>query len=197
MFSQQQWRFSVRVDKSSLNQPLSILLDNILRDSISDQLRLFEIVKGKENEIACQIEAGYSPKLWFILQGFASAGSERKFVLKTVEKNQAARHQSFITLTKNNDELIMLYWNKPILSYRFSVINPPAGVSPLFKKSGFIHPLFSPEGEILTRIQAPDHYHHFGLLGPWTLTKINHRKVDFWNIGDGLGTVRFSDYCRK
>ena len=193
LFSQQQWRFSVRVDKSSLNQPLSIPLDNILRDSISDKLRLFEILDGKENEIACQLETGYSSKLWFILQGLTSAGSERKFVLKTVEKNRTPLPHSFITLTKNNDEVIMQCRNKPILAYRFSTINPPDGVSPLFKKSGFIHPLFSPEGEILTRIQAPDHYHHFGIWGPWTLTKINHRKVDFWNIGDGLGTVRFSD----
>ena len=149
LFSQQQWRFSVRVDKSSLNQPLSIPLDNILRDSISDKLRLFEILDGKENEIACQLEIGYSSKLWFILQGLTSAGSERKFVLKAVEKNRTPLPQSFITLTKNNDEVIMQYRNKSILAYRFSTINPPDGVSPLFKKSGFIHPLFSPKTNIL------------------------------------------------
>ena len=71
---------------------------------------------------------------------------------------------------------------------------PPAGVDTIFKKSGYLHPLISPGGDTLTRIQPPDHYHHYGLWGPWTRTKIENRSVDFWNLGEGQGTVLFNKF---
>jgi hypothetical protein len=92
----------------------------------------------------------------------------------------------------DKDTLRLMYQGKPILSYRHSVMDVPAGVDPLFKRSGFIHPLWSPAGHVLTRVQAPDHYHHYGIWGPWTLTTINGQEVDFWNLAKGEGTVRFA-----
>lgn len=79
-----------------------------------------------------------------------------------------------------------------ILSYVHAIKDVPPGVNPLFRRSGFIHPLWSPAGKVLTRIQPPDHYHHYGLWGPWTLTRIEGREVDFWNLNKGQGTVRFA-----
>ena len=81
---------------------------------------------------------------------------------------------------------------KNILSYYHAVHDVPAGVDPLYRRSGFIHPLLSPEGKVLTRIQPSDHYHHYGIWGPWTLTHIEGREVDFWNLKKGQGTVRFA-----
>jgi hypothetical protein len=86
---------------------------------------------------------------------------------------------------------------KPVLSYRFETTFPPEGVNPLYKRSGFIHPLWSPGGEVLSRIQAPDHYHHYGIWGPWTLTHIDDREVDFWNLAKGQGTVKFASFLSQ
>ena len=69
---------------------------------------------------------------------------------------------------------------------------PPEGVDSAYQRSGFIHPLWSPGGEVLTRIQPPDHYHHYGIWAPWTRTHINGREVDFWNLAKKHGTVRFA-----
>lgn len=43
---------------------------------------------------------------------------------------------------------------------------------------------------MLTRIQPPDHYHHYGIWNPWTNTEFEGKEIDFWNLGDGEGTVR-------
>ena len=56
---------------------------------------------------------------------------------------------------------------------------PPIGVNKLYQKSGYIHPVLSPWGDTLTRIQPPDHFHHYGVWGPWTKTKINNTKWIF------------------
>jgi hypothetical protein len=71
------------------------------------------------------------------------------------------------------------------------VVPQPEGASPLFARSGFIHPLWSPAGAELTRIHPPDHIHHLGLWNPFTKTEFEGREVDFWNLLKGQGTVRF------
>lgn len=60
--------------------------------------------------------------------------------------------------------------------------------------SGFIHPLWSPAGYVLTRISPPDHRHHFGVWNPWTKVLFEGKEVDFWNLYKKEGTVRFSKF---
>jgi hypothetical protein len=78
-----------------------------------------------------------------------------------------------------------------LLTYQTAIIDVPEGVQTHFRKSGFIHPLYTVSGQELTRIQPPDHYHHYGIWGPWTRTIVEGREVDFWNLGDGQGRVDF------
>jgi hypothetical protein len=87
--------------------------------------------------------------------------------------------------------------NQLLLTYQTAKAEVPEGVKADFSKSGFIHPLVSPSGQILTRIQPPDHYHHYGIWGPWTKTTIEGREVDFWNLGDGKGRVDFEKVISK
>lgn len=87
--------------------------------------------------------------------------------------------------------------NKKLLSYQFKTIYPPQGIDTNYKRSGFIHPLYAPHGQVLTRIQPPDHYHHFGIWNPWTHTFFEGDTVDFWNIKGHQGTVRFAKFTSQ
>lgn len=78
-----------------------------------------------------------------------------------------------------------------VLSFRYAPMPPPAGQSPLYVRGGFIHPLRTPSGQILTAIHPADHIHHLGVWNPWTSTTYDGRHVDYWNLKDGQGTVRF------
>ena len=82
--------------------------------------------------------------------------------------------------------------NNKLLVYQFNTVYPPSGQDSNYKRSGFIHPLYAPHGQVLTRIQPPDHYHHYGIWNPWTHTVFEKDTVDFWNIKGRTGTVRFS-----
>ncbi|GAA4801883.1 hypothetical protein GCM10023231_33420 [Olivibacter ginsenosidimutans] len=83
-----------------------------------------------------------------------------------------------------------------LLGYQYEEVYPPAGVDSAFRRSGFIHPLNTLSGRTLTRIQAPDHYHHFGLWNPWTRVQYKGKVYDLWNLGDKQGTVRFVKFNR-
>jgi hypothetical protein len=97
-----------------------------------------------------------------------------------------------ITVKKNDQTITLCSGDNNILSYYHALHPVPEGVNPVYRRSGFIHPLYSPEGHVLTRIQPPDHYHHYGIWNPWTKTHIEGKEVDFWNLNKKQGTVRFA-----
>jgi hypothetical protein len=102
-----------------------------------------------------------------------------------------------LSLKTSDSETTIFAGEKPVLSYVHTETPPPEGINPLYKRSAYIHPLWSPGGERLTRIQPPDHYHHYGIWNPWTRTHFGKYKVDFWNLADAQGTVRFAEYLEK
>jgi hypothetical protein len=172
-----------------------VVLDGLNYNTDKGLLTLYEVTANGEKPVPSQLEPGHSAKLWFILEGVSSKNSTRNFILKTEEKTE--KPESKVKLVKNHKDLNLLMNEKPVLSYRFETTFPPEGVNPLYKRSGFIHPLWSPGGEVLSRIQAPDHYHHYGIWGPWTLTHIDDREVDFWNLAKGQGTVKFASFLSQ
>jgi hypothetical protein len=87
--------------------------------------------------------------------------------------------------------------NNKLLTYQFKTVYPPAGQDTNYKRSGFIHPVYAPHGQVLTRIQPPDHYHHYGIWNPWTHTVFEKDTIDFWNIKDRKGTVRFVKFTAQ
>jgi hypothetical protein len=176
-----------------INTLVSFALDGV---SISDttSFQLFEDVNGKLTEKIFQIENGYIPLLWWVLDGITSAGSSRKYLL--INRNKLPQVTN-ITAVETPDAIVLKNHNSEILHYRTAVLYPPPGADSVYKRSGFIHPLMTPSGNILTRVNPPDHYHHMGIWNPWTKVKIGNHITDFWNLAEKQGTVRFSGLNSK
>ena len=171
-----------------INSPVSFGLENV---SISDTLsfQLFEKVRGNLVPKAFQIEPGYIPQLWWILDGTTAPGKSREYILF---KDAPQNFENKITSTVTSGSIILRNGNSDILHYQTAVMYPPAKVDTAYKRSGFIHPLMTPSGNILTRVSPPDHYHHVGIWNPWTKVKIDNHVTDFWNLYEKQGTVRFA-----
>ncbi len=58
---------------------------------------------------------------------------------------------------------------KPVLVYNFSTVPVPVGVTGQYAvaRSDYIHPLYGPDGEVLTKDYSPEHPHHRGLYWAW------------------------------
>jgi len=127
-------------------------------------------------------------KLWFVQK--PSDGTF--FTVRSVDFLSEETESN--TIKKQNGNLELYNRGHHRVSYRFEMTHPPEEVNSIFKKSGYIHPIIAPNGDTLTRIQPPDHWHHYGLWGPWTHTRIDTTRVDFWNLGEGMGTVLFKEF---
>jgi hypothetical protein len=102
-----------------------------------------------------------------------------------------------VTLQESSKGMDFLLDGKLVLSYQMIKEPVPMGIKGAYSKSGFIHPIQSPSGQILSRIQPQDHYHHYGIWGPYARATIAGKEVDFWNLGDEKGRVDFSRVLSK
>lgn len=87
---------------------------------------------------------------------------------------------STITI-RQNDKTVLVYNKKspPV----------PAGMDARYHRSGFLHPVASPAGGVVTATFPADHPHQHGIFSAWVQTTWNDRKIDFWNLAGGTGRV--------
>jgi hypothetical protein len=180
-------------DDTNIDVPVRTNLDDIT--TIPDSsLSLVEIQGTKRTNVPYQIEnKGQRIIYWLIKQ---PTGSIKHRVYELV-KAKPVKVSDHIKLIKDTDKgtLTITANNKNLLQYNYKTVYPPKGIDTAFRRSGFIHPLWSPKGDVLTRIQAPDHYHHYGLWAPWTHVAFDGDTVDFWNLNGKQGTVRFANFA--
>ncbi|MDR1103438.1 MAG: PmoA family protein, partial [Tannerella sp.] len=149
---------------------------------------LSERKDGRDAKVPSQtVKTEGKTVLYWILTGDTKAGDIRTFVARPVEKQPV---RNVMEVEDTQKALVLKKDGKPVLQYNYTYVEPPAGVDAIFRRSGFIHPAWSPAGNVLTNIQPADHYHHFGIWNPWTHVVYDGKRYDLWNLGDRQGTVR-------
>ncbi len=68
---------------------------------------------------------------------------------------------------------------------------PRPDIKPEYKRAGYLHPIYTPSGVVVSDDYPKQHVHHHGIWSPWTRTVFQGRSVDFWNMGVRQGTVEF------
>lgn len=174
---------------SGLKIPVSINLDEItyLSDTL---LALYETSDGRTEPVPFQIEPGNPRKMtWLVVSG-KEENEKHTYALES----QKSIFPFTVNAKLKDGTLLIHSGEKNLLQYFFKTVYPPAGVDTAYRRSGFIHPLWSPHGQELTRIQPPDHFHHYGIWNPWTMVEFEGDTLDFWNINSKQATVRFANF---
>ncbi len=163
--------------------PVSLDLVGFEESLASKDIGLYQNTEGGWESVPFQIN---DHKLWFLRKGISE-----EYIIR---KGETGISKADVNTRKEDGNLILSIKDRPKLTYRYGISYPPKGIDSIFKKSGYIHPVLSPKGDTLSRIQPPDHFHHYGIWGPWTHTRIKGQQVDFWNLGDAKGTVLFKSF---
>ena len=180
-----------------LDTPVAVPLASVPQALAGQPLSLQEVRGGGRMTVAAQVEPGPTPRLHWIVAGTLPAGQKRVYELVA----GAAQTDRQVQAVQDDKTLEISVGAAKVMQYHHAAVPAPNGVAkvaesklPLYEHSAFIHPLWSPAGNVLTDIHMPDHLHHLGIWMPWTHTRYEGKLVDFWNVGDGTGTVRFSKY---
>ncbi len=144
--------------------------NSVINLSNKDTLALHFIKKSEDNPFLAHFV--------FILDQPLEKGQERTYQLHT---KQSSNNKS-IAITEVN------IYN--VLQYNISAKSPPQGSPDYYKKSGFFHPVRSPQGVILTDDFPVGHRHQHGVFNAWVNTTFQNKPVDFWNQQRLTGTVK-------
>ena len=177
--------------------PVSVPLAAVPQAVAGVPLSLREVRGSHRVTVPAQIEPGATPRLHWIVAGTLPAGQTRTYELVAGE----AVAERLVRTVKDAKNLEISVGDAKVMRYHHAMVPPPENLGrvpevrrPLYDHSAFIHPLWSPRGTVLTDIHPPDHLHHLGIWMPWTHTQYEGKMVDFWNVGNGMGTVRFTKY---
>lgn len=120
------------------------------------------------------------------------AGATKKYRLEEL-KAGAARIPAAqgVEVTDEGKRLVVKSAGREVIGFQTKP-ELPADVKPVFTRAGYIHPIYTPSGRLVSDDYPSDHYHHHGIWAAWTKTEFEGRHPDFWNVHDGTGRVEFA-----
>lgn len=127
-----------------------------------------------------------STTLVFILPDSLPAGKTFQY---EVELSRDGGSSHIVNVQQGKETVQVNIRNRPLLVYHTATVQPPADSPAYYARSGFIHPLYSPNGKILTDDFPAGHAHQHALFSAWTNTTFKKEFTDFWNQHLQKGTV--------
>lgn len=100
--------------------------------------------------------------------------------------------QTTVRCLETKDAITVKLGDKPVLRYNKAVRKSPAGIDAVYRRSGYIHPVYTPEGKEITGDFPADHPHQHALFFPWTSTTFEGRDINFWDQKAGTARVSHS-----
>lgn len=87
-----------------------------------------------------------------------------------------------LQLDENDKAIELRIDGRHLLTYNKQSPPVPEGIDPAYERSGFLHPVSSPDGIVVTTTFPFDHAHQHGIFSAWVKTRWMDRELDFWNL---------------
>ena len=172
----------ITISVSQANQPRTPVRVQLSEPLAADKMYFLRNLKTKKN-IAAQLMD--SVTLLFMAEETMPAGNHDYSII-TRNKVKILRP---VTIEKKENGLLVKVKNKPVFFYHTKEAMPPPDSPASYRRSGFIHPLYSPSGKIMTDDFPAGHAHQHAIFTAWTNTTFKKSSVDFWNQHSKKGTV--------
>lgn len=184
-------KMTVTVDAAGIDRNNAIVSLDLSKFDLKKEEGI--LVKSLPDETVCisQLEiSGDKAMLYWRIEGNMPRDQNRDFRIEIKKSEEEKASPALMKVSKeSNGDLTLSRNGKNILKYAYAMPRLPHGTDPVFRRNGFIHPVWSPAGNILTAINPPDHAHHYGIWSAWTAVEYDKKRYDLWNIGDKTGTV--------
>ena len=171
--------FQIEVNAGSVDRSNSVV-SFYFPDAVDEGF--YAIIDEVGAERSLQVDS--NNRGWFILSEL-KAGDSKTFLFEGKESNSLnVNHQI------DDDTILIRNEGRDVLNYFHGYNSPPAELDLRYKRGGYIHPVFTPSGVVLTNHLNVDlHPHHSGIWSAWTRTEFQGSTPDFWNIHNNTGRV--------
>ena len=137
--------------------------------------------------VAVQRVPGVRPAVAWIVGEKLAAGKARRYRLAPVQQPPAAK--GGVTVEDEGKHLLVRVGGKPVLRYNYALVPSPDPKTPYYARSGYLHPVYNPSGQVVTDDFNPDHAHQHGIMMAWTKATFRGRPANCWDQKTGQGKV--------
>ncbi len=148
------------------------------------QFDYFRLVDGGNNQVL-YAQRWNGDSAVFVLNRALAAGQQRLYVLQGVTE----RPEGGVQMERDEAGVKVSVDGRHLFTYHSRVVEPPSGSPAYYRASGYVHPLKSPGGRILTDGFPVGHMHQHGFFMTWVNTTFRGDFTDFWNQQNKTGTV--------
>jgi hypothetical protein len=127
---------------------------------------------------------GEGALIW-ILDGKTPKSMKRNFRL--VLENGLPEPSAFNIQDIDKQSFLIKCKEKPVLKYNYGIIQEKEGQTGPFDRSSYIHPVWTPTGEIITGDFSPEHIWQRGIFLAWQKVKFGDIETNFWELGNSTG----------
>ena len=136
--------------------------------------------------IPAQVVPGKTLRIAWLLGERLPAGQARCYELCAGETTASA---SVVTVRDDGKHLLVEASGKPVLAYNHATVPSPNPKHPYYARSGYLHPVYAPDGQVLTDDFNPDHAHQHGIMFAWRKGKFEGRETNAWDQAAKQGRV--------
>jgi hypothetical protein len=164
-------------------------LDSVVSFALPAGLsRSCHLEDSQGNLVPIQI-ADTGRRAWFIEKELKKGATKTYQLIQTGLK---AGSEQGVQVARESSRYTCSVGGKAVFSYQAEPSElPRANIKPAFKRGGYLHPVLTPSGRLITDDYPPNHLHHHGIWFSWAHTEFEGREPDFWNMGDTKGTTEF------
>lgn len=162
-----------------------------LPDSFQSKTHLKLVRTDDDSEVPVQWIDGNPASVVWILQSPIAKGESRRYRLtKSDDANSSDQIPTMRCATTASGDLLISAGDRPVMRYNATVKQPPPNMPASLARSGYIHPLHAPTGQVITDDFCTDgHAHQRGVFFAWTKSSYNGRQLDFWNLKEEKAKV--------
>jgi len=149
--------------------------------------RSFTLLRQKDSRpIPVQFDPAAGRRVAWIIRDKLPAGQVRRYRLAPAA---AAPAMGGVSVQDDGMHLLVEVGGKPVLTYNHAVVPSPDPKQPYYQRSGYLHPVFNPSGQVVTDDFNPDHMHQHGIMFAWTKATFEGRPANCWDQKGGQGRV--------
>ena len=103
----------------------------------------------------------------------------------------------YVTVARARADLGVNVLDRRVLVYQTDKgVLPRPDIDPIFTRAGYLHPVFSPSGAVVTGDYPSNHAHHHGIWTSWSKVLFQGRETNFWEMAQQRGTTEFQELGR-
>ena len=138
-----------------------------------------------------------APRITWMIHDRLPGGEKRRYQLQWFDTGRRPATEKVVQCQDDGRQLHVSVGGQPVLTFNHATVPSPAGIDPVYGRSGYLHPVLTPAGQVVTGDFATDHPHQHGVFFAWVNTTFAGDHVDFWNQAKGSGKVEVTSVGRR